>query len=177
LRSIAGVLRPQHGRLTTVGRVSSLIDLAAGVNVDLTGRENLLIGGVLLGMRRAEVRAKYAQIVELSGVDPEVLDAPNLTYSQGMALRVAVSVVLSSDPDVLLVDEILAAADEGFRKQMRDRDRPDPRRRAAVVIVSHDMALIERMCTRALVLDQGAASTPDRQPRRSIVHREWSGQP
>ncbi|MCU1463819.1 MAG: transporter ATP-binding protein [Acidimicrobiales bacterium] len=174
LRSLAGVLRPTRGRVETIGRVASLIDLGAGVSRDLTGHENLLIGGVLLGLSRAEVRAKYDDIVAFSGIDPAVLSKPTHTYSQGMALRIAVGVVLYSDPAVLLVDEILAAADERFRARCIRRIDELRTNGTAVVLVSHDLALIETVATRAGVLHKGQFRHVDTAVETVAQYREWA---
>jgi ABC-type polysaccharide/polyol phosphate transport system ATPase subunit len=177
LRSIAGVLSPTRGRVATIGRVSSLIDLGAGVNTDLSGRENLLIGGVLLGMRRAEVKAKYDEIVDFSGVEDAVLSAPALTHSMGQALRIAISVVLHSGPDVLLVDEILAAADEQFRQKTLERIESMRAGGCAVVLVSHDLAMIEAMCSRVVVLREGEIALSGQTEAAVAAYRGWAGAP
>ena len=115
LQVLAGVLRPTPGRVDVRGRVASLVDLSAGFHRDLTGHENVLIGGVLLGLTRAEIRRRYDEIVAFSGLPADALDAPLSAYSAGMGLRLGFSLVVHTDPDVLLVDEVLAVGDDAFR--------------------------------------------------------------
>ena len=156
LRCVAGVIRPTRGQLRVHGRVSSLIDLAAGVSRDLTGHENLVIGGVLLGLTRAELKARYDDIVAFSGLPEEVLSEPLHTYSQGMLLRQVFSVVLHSQPSVLLVDEVLAVADDAFRAASAARIEELRARGCAVILVSHDLDLVAARCERVGLLDAGS---------------------
>lgn len=155
LRCIAGVLTPTRGVVRTTGRVGSLVELAAGMHRDLTGRENILIGGVLLGLSRAEVRARFDDIRSFAGLEEDALSAPLYTYSAGMALRLAFSMVVAADPDVLVVDEVLAVGDEEFAG--RCLGRIDDLRVAgtAVVLVSHDLDLVAERADRVVVLDHG----------------------
>jgi ABC-type polysaccharide/polyol phosphate transport system ATPase subunit len=155
LRTVAGVYRPDRGQVLVSGRVSSLLDLESGVHRDLTGRENLLIGGVLLGLSRAEVRERYERIVEFSGLSEKSLGQPFAGYSTGMVLRLTFSVILNSDPSVLLVDEVLAVGDEAFRAKCADQVDVLRRNGCGVLLVSHDLALVEARCSRVVVLDQG----------------------
>ncbi len=138
---LAGVIRPTAGEVDIQGRVASLVDLSAGFHRDLTGHENLLIGGVLLGLGRAEVRERAEEIVAFSGLPDEALDWPLSAYSAGMGLRLGFSLVVHSDPDVLLVDEVLAVGDEAFQEQCVERVDALQAGGCAVVLVSHDMAL------------------------------------
>jgi ABC-type polysaccharide/polyol phosphate transport system ATPase subunit len=155
LRCIAGVLRPARGVVSVAGRVGSLIDLAAGVHRDLTGRENLLLGGTLLGLPRAEVRRRYDDIAAFAGLDDDALAAPLYTYSAGMALRLAFALVVATDPDVLVVDEVLAVGDAAFADRCRRRIDDLRAAGAAVVLVSHDLDLVAEAASRAVVLHRG----------------------
>ena len=139
------------------GRVGSLVDLSAGFHRDLTGRENLMIGGVLLGLSKDEIRRRHDDIVTFSGLDPEVLDWPLAAYSAGMGLRLGFSLIASTEPDVLLVDEVLAVGDEAFQRQCTDRVEALRDAGTAVMLVSHDLELIVRTCDRVLVLSAGEA--------------------
>jgi lipopolysaccharide transport system ATP-binding protein len=164
LQVIAGVLRPTQGRVSVRGRVSSLVDLSAGFHRDLTGHENVLVGGVLLGLSRQEVRDRYEEIVAFSGLPSEALDWPLAAYSAGMGLRLGFSLVAATSPDVLLVDEVLAVGDAGFQAQCLSR--VDELRAAgcAVVLVSHDMELVRAHCQDVALLEQGhltAVGPPD----------------
>lgn len=155
LQAIAGVIRPTRGRITVAGRVASLVDLSAGFHRDLTGHENLLIGGVLLGLTRAEVRASYDDIVAFSGLDPDALGWPLAAYSAGMGLRLGFSLVVHSRPDVVLVDEVLAVGDEAFQRQCLDRIAALQASGTAIVVVSHDMDLVARRCDEVAWLHDG----------------------
>jgi ABC-type polysaccharide/polyol phosphate transport system ATPase subunit len=155
LQVLAGVLRPTRGSVDVRGRVASLVDLAAGFHRDLTGHENLLVGGVLLGLSRAEVRRRYDDIVAFSGLPADALDAPLSAYSAGMGLRLGFSLVVHTDPDVLLVDEVLAVGDEAFQQQ--GIARVDELRAAGttLVLVSHDLELVRTRCDEVAVLERG----------------------
>ena len=136
--------------------MSSLVDLSAGFHRDMTGHENLLIGGVLLGMSRREIRRRYDEIVAFSGLAPDTLDWPLAAYSAGMGLRLGFALVSHSDPDVLLVDEVLAVGDEDFQHQCVARVRELQAGGCAVMLVSHDLRLVEEHCDEVAVLDAGA---------------------
>jgi lipopolysaccharide transport system ATP-binding protein len=155
LRSVAGTLRPTRGHVRVDGRVSSLDALGAGIARDLSGRENLLIVGVLLGMSRAEVRRRFDEIAAFAELSDDVLRSPLYTYSDGMSLRLAISIVLHSAPDVLLVDEVLAVGDDVFRDKCVDRVHALQAKGAAVVLVSHDVRVVEEHCSRVAVLGDG----------------------
>ncbi len=155
LQVIAGVIHPTAGRVTVAGEVASLVDLSAGFHRDLTGNENLLIGGVLLGLSRAEVRARRDEVVAFSGLPAEALDWPLSSYSAGMGLRLGFALVVHSDPDVLLVDEVLAVGDDAFQAQCVARVDELRSSGCAVVLVSHDMDLVRAHCDEVAVLERG----------------------
>ncbi len=155
LQAVAGVIRPSRGRIEVTGRVASLVDLSAGFHRDLTGHENLIIGGVLLGLTRAEVRHRYDEIVAFSGLDPEALGWPLAAYSAGMGLRLGFSLVVHSEPDVILVDEVLAVGDDAFRAQCLDRIEQLQSAGCAIMVVSHDMDLVRDRCDEVAVLHDG----------------------
>lgn len=155
LQTVAGVIQPSRGRIAVVGRVASLVDLSAGFHRDLTGHENLIIGGVLLGLTRAEVRSSYDEIVEFSGLAPEALDWPLAAYSAGMGLRLGFSMVVHSRADVVLVDEVLAVGDDAFQRQCLDRIDTLQSAGCAILVVSHDMALVRQRCDEVAVLCDG----------------------
>lgn len=162
LQVLSGVLSPSAGTVRTRGRVASLVDLTAGFHRDLTGHENLMVGGVLLGIGRRELRARYDEIVAFSGLDPDALHSPLSSYSAGMGLRLGFSLVVCSEPDVLLVDEVLAVGDEAFRERGLARIDVLRSRGCAVVLVSHDLEMVSRRCDHVTVLHRGevAASGP-----------------
>jgi len=155
LRSVGGILRPSGGQVVTRGRVSSLVNLEAGVHRDLTGRENLLLAGVLLGMRRAEVAARREEIANFAGLAESVLDAPLHTYSAGMALRLGFALVAHSQPSVLLVDEVLAVGDETFQHKCLAKVAELQEAGCAVMLVSHDLEMCRNRCQRVGLLERG----------------------
>jgi lipopolysaccharide transport system ATP-binding protein len=157
LRLLAGISRPTRGRVRTSGRVASLLNVGAGFHPELTGQENVLLNGVILGLSRNEVRKRYDAIVDFAGLDVIFMQTPVKHYSSGMYARLAFSVAVHVEPDVLLVDEVLSVGDATFqdrslRRMLEFRDR----RQAAIVFVSHNLAAVELMCQRAVWLDRGS---------------------
>ena len=182
LRTVAGVYQPEKGSVLVRGRVSSLIDLDSGVHRDLTGKENLMIGAVMLGMQRREVRDRYEEIRAFSGLSEATLDQPFSSYSAGMTLRLTFSVILNSGPSVLLVDEVLAVGDETFRAQCADRVDELRRLGCGVLLVSHDLDVVSARASRVVVLDHGhvaADGTPDQvlDRYRELAAEEAAGSP
>jgi len=154
LALIARVLRPNAGRITVRGRVLPLLELGAGFHPELTGRENIILNGVLMGLLRREVYAKLDQIIEFSELG-EFIDQPVRTYSNGMLGRLGFSVVAHLDPEVLLVDEVLTVGDAAFQAKCMRRMQEFRRRGVTMVFVSHDMHAVRVICERALWLDHG----------------------
>jgi lipopolysaccharide transport system ATP-binding protein len=155
LQCIAGVLHPTRGRVVTHGRVASLVDLAAGFHAELTGRENAWIAGVLSGMSRAEARDRDDEIADFAGLDEATMNAPLLTYSAGMALRLGFAITVSTRPSVLVVDEVLAVGDTAFQRKCVDTVRELRERGCAVVFVSHNLDLMASQADRVAVIDEG----------------------
>jgi ABC-type polysaccharide/polyol phosphate transport system ATPase subunit len=155
LQVVAGVLRPTRGQVEVRGRVASLVDLSAGFHRDLTGHENVLVGGVLLGLSREEVRERYDDIVGFSGLPSDALDWPLSAYSAGMGLRLGFALVAHTRPDVLLVDEVLAVGDAAFQRQCLAKVDALRSSGCAVVIVSHDLELVREHCQEVGVLARG----------------------
>ena len=155
LKILNGLVRPDAGRITMRGRVAALIELSAGFNPILTGRENIFNQASLLGFTREETLAKFDAIVEFSEVG-EFLDTPVQNYSSGMKVRLGFAVAAQMEPDVLIIDEVLAVGDAAFRhKCLREMSRI--RESAAVIFVSHSMPQIFRICSDAMLLKQGVA--------------------
>ncbi len=156
LRLLAGITRATKGQVRTRGRVASLLNVGAGFHPELTGRENVLLNGVILGLSRAEAQARYDAIVDFAGLDAAFMDTPVKHYSSGMYARLAFSVAVHVEPDVLLVDEVLSVGDAAFqdrslRRMLAFRDRGQ----AGIVFVSHNLAALELMCQRAIWLERG----------------------
>ncbi len=152
LSLIAGVLEPTTGRVSVDGRVSPLLELGAGFHPELSGRDNILLNGVLLGMRREEVRRKSAAIIAFAELD-ESIDEPIRVYSSGMLARLGFAVAVHLEPEILLVDEALAVGDAQFQQKCVQQIRELHRRGVTTVLVSHDLGSVERLCERALVLE------------------------
>ena len=178
LQVIAGVYRPSRGEVSTTGRVSSLIDLGAGLHRDLTGAENLVTGGVLLGLSRSEVRSRYARMVEFSELDAAVLAAPICTYSAGMVLRLAFSLVVCSEPSTVLIDEVLAVGDEGFQNKCLAWVGRLLEAGGTAVVASHDLDLVAKHCHRVAVLDRGRlVALGDPADGIALYHELGAGEP
>jgi ABC-type polysaccharide/polyol phosphate transport system ATPase subunit len=159
LQAAAGVFPVTAGSICVNGRVASLVELSAGFHLELSGRENVLLGGVLLGMSRRSVGAAYAEIVAFSGLDEEVLDEPVRTYSAGMTIRLAFALAIHGRPDVVLVDEVLAVGDESFRRRCRDRMEELRELGSGLVFATHDLDLLRDDADRVAVLDHGRLVT------------------
>lgn len=149
---IAGVLKPTKGRVIVNGRISPLLELGGGFHPELTGRENIILNGVLLGMTRAEVKGKMAEIIEFLELG-EFIDQPIRTYSSGMLARLGFSVVAYLDPEILLIDEILAVGDQNFQKKCIDKMTGFRRSGVTMVFVSHSMADVEKICDKAIWIE------------------------
>jgi ABC-type polysaccharide/polyol phosphate transport system ATPase subunit len=154
LKLVSGILRPTTGTVDVSGRVTALIELGAGFHPEITGRENAIINGMMLGMSRAEVTKRLPDIIEFSGIGP-FIDQPVKTYSSGMYVRLGFAVAVAPEPEVLVVDEILAVGDEAFAHKCLDRITTLQRNGTAILLVSHDLGLVEAMAQRALYLREG----------------------
>lgn len=155
LKLIAGVSEPTRGTITTTGRIAPLIELGAGFHPELTGRENVYLNGVILGMSRSEVEAKFKTIINFSELS-DFIDVPVKHYSTGMYLRLAFSVAIHTDPDIILLDEILAVGDEKFQAKCFKRLRSLQDQGKTIIYVSHDAKSIQDFCTRELFLNKSA---------------------
>lgn len=154
LKLVAGIMKPDSGRIRTNGRISSIIGLGAGFHPEFTGRENIYINGVILGLTKREIRDKFDQIVKFAELE-EFIDAPVRTYSSGMYARLGFSIAVNVDPDILLVDEVLAVGDQAFQKRCLDRMTEFKRSRKTILIVTHNLDFVSRWCDEVLWLDRG----------------------
>ena len=154
LKLVAGLFKPTAGALEVTGKVSALIELGAGFHPEISGRENVVINGVMLGLTRKEIERKLPEIVAFSGLE-EFIDEPVKTYSSGMYVRLGFAVAVHVDPDVLVVDEVLAVGDEAFAHRCLDTIADFSRRGKTIFFVSHSLALVEELCDRVLYLDHG----------------------
>ena len=154
LKLVAGITKPSSGTVAVDGRISALIELGAGFHPEISGRENVFINGIMLGLTRREVSQRFDEIVEFAEMK-EFIDAPVKTYSSGMYMRLGFAVAIHVDPDVLLVDEVLAVGDEGFTHKCLDKFAEFKRRNKTILLVTHSLGMVERFCDEALWLDVG----------------------
>ena len=168
LKLISGVLRPDGGRIRTRGRVAGLIEVGAGFHPDLTGRENVFLNGAILGMTKKQIEDAYDSIVDFSEI-PDFMDTEVKFYSSGMFLRLAFAVAVHSDPEVFLIDEILAVGDEPFQRKCLDEIRGLSDQGKTLVIVSHDLNMVSDLCERGVLLEKGAKVADG--PSKDVVRR------
>jgi ABC-type polysaccharide/polyol phosphate transport system ATPase subunit len=154
MRTMAGILPPTEGRVEVHGRVSTLLALGVGFNRKLSGRENVVLGGLAAGLSREELEKKYDQIVKFAELE-EFMDMPMRTYSSGMYGRLAFSVAVNMDPDILLIDEALSVGDARFRRKSFRKMRKLCEQARTIVIVSHALGSIKQLCDQAIWLHQG----------------------
>lgn len=173
LKCISGVLTPDGGQVGVRGRLAGLIEVGAGFHPDLTGRENVFLNGAILGMAESQIKARFDEIVAFSEIE-QFIDTEVKFYSSGMFLRLAFSVAVHTDPEVFLVDEILAVGDEPFQKKCITRIKELRDEGRTLVIVSHDLDMVAKLCSRAVLLEKGrliADGTAD------AVVRQMRGEP
>ncbi len=154
LKLVAGITKPSTGVVRVHGRISALIELGAGFHPEISGRENVFINGIMLGLSKREIARRFDEIVEFAEME-DFIDAPVKTYSSGMYMRLGFAVAIHVDPDVLLVDEVLAVGDEGFTHKCLDKFAEFKRRGKTILLVTHALGLVERFCDDALWLDAG----------------------
>lgn len=154
LKLISGVLTPDQGRVLTRGRVAGLIEVGAGFHPDLSGRENIFLNAAILGMSKKETEERYDQIVEFSEIE-QFIDTEVKHYSSGMFLRLAFSVAIHTEVDILLIDEILSVGDEPFQKKCLQRIRELHSQGKTLVVVSHDLDMVSKLCERGVLLRGG----------------------
>jgi ABC-type polysaccharide/polyol phosphate transport system ATPase subunit len=154
LKLIAGIYRPDSGHITVNGKLSSLIELGAGFHPEFTGRENVFINGILLGLNKTQIRDRFDSIVQFAELE-DFIDMPVRTYSSGMYMRLGFSVAVHVDPEIMLVDEVLAVGDESFGHKCKEIIRQFRAAGKTIVMVTHDMGAVERWCDEAIWLNQG----------------------
>ncbi len=154
LKLLSRITVPTTGRITLRGRVASLLEVGTGFHPELTGRENIFLNGAILGMSRAEVRRKFDEIVDFAGVE-KFLDSPVKRYSSGMYVRLAFAVAAHLEPEILIVDEVLAVGDAEFQKKCLGKMEQVGREGRTVLFVSHNMAMMQQLCNKGLLLASG----------------------
>jgi ABC-type polysaccharide/polyol phosphate transport system ATPase subunit len=154
LKLVAGITKPTSGTVRVDGRISALIELGAGFHPEISGRENVFINGIMLGLSKRDIQQRFDEIVDFAELR-DFIDAPVKTYSSGMYMRLGFAVAIHVDPDVLLVDEVLAVGDEGFTHKCLDKFGEFRRRGKTILLVTHSLNLVERFCDDAVWLDAG----------------------
>jgi ABC-type polysaccharide/polyol phosphate transport system ATPase subunit len=154
LKIISGILKPTTGSVDVNGRIAALIELGAGFHPEITGRENIFINGIMLGLTKREVESRFDSIVDFSGIRP-FLDQPVKTYSSGMYVRLGFAVAVHVDPDVLLIDEVLSVGDEEFSQKCVAKIQEMKFRGVTLIFVTHQLGQVRNLCDRALWLDKG----------------------
>lgn len=154
LRVVGGVVRPNEGRAEVQGRLGALIDLGAGFHGDLTGRENIFVNGVIGGLTRAEVASRFESIVDFAELE-EFIDSPLSTYSTGMQMRLGFAVAIHTDPEVLLIDEVLSVGDLSFQHKCLERINQFKTEGTSIILASHDMKTVQELCDQVLWLHKG----------------------
>lgn len=157
MKILSRITHPTQGRIIAKGKISSLLEVGTGFHPDLTGRENIYLNGTILGMRKKEIDFKFDKIVNFSGVE-KFLDTPVKRYSSGMKVRLAFSVAAHLDPEILVIDEVLAVGDAEFQKKCLGRMSQVARGGKTVLFVSHDMRAVSKLCTRVLLLEAGSVT-------------------
>jgi ABC-2 type transport system ATP-binding protein len=166
LKCLAGTLAPDRGSVEIGGKVAGLLELGAGFHPDLSGKENIYLNGSILGMKRSEIDALYDEIVDFSGVG-EFIENPVRNFSSGMYVRLGFAIAIQVDPDVLLLDEILAVGDAAFQAKCFEKLNETRRRGRTLLLVTHDTHSAMRMCDRAILLDEGRIIAEG--PSREVV--------
>ncbi|MCB0344194.1 MAG: ABC transporter ATP-binding protein [Bdellovibrionales bacterium] len=166
LKLVSGIYRPDSGSVSVNGRISALIELGAGFHPEFSGRENVYLGGVMYGLSRKEIDARFDDIVRYAELE-DYIDDPVKTYSSGMYMRLGFSLAVHTDPDILLIDEVLAVGDAGFIHRCHDTISDFRRRGKTLLFVTHDLSSVERWCDEAIWLDKGVVRGRG-EPRRVI---------
>jgi ABC-type polysaccharide/polyol phosphate transport system ATPase subunit len=167
LKCVAGITRPTEGTVMVDGRISALIELGAGFHPEISGRENIFINGIMLGLSKRQVQRRFDEIVEFAEMQ-DFIDAPVKTYSSGMYMRLGFAVAIHVDPEVLLVDEVLAVGDQGFTLKCLDKFAEFRRRNRTILLVTHSLDLVEKFCDQALWLDKGKTNA-EGDPKRVVA--------
>jgi len=154
LKIIAGIAKPTSGKVSVQGKVSALIELGAGFHPEISGRENVFINGIMLGLSKREINEKFNEIVKFAELE-EFIDAPVKTYSSGMYMRLGFSIAINVNPEILLIDEVLAVGDASFVPKCLDRIDNFRRRKKTILFVSHDLTTVEKICDQVIWLKDG----------------------
>lgn len=154
LKLIAGIAKPTYGKIRSYGKISALIELGAGFHPEISGKENIFINGIMLGLSRREIAEKFDEIVRFAELE-EFIEQPVKTYSSGMFMRLGFAVAVNVNPDILLVDEVLAVGDEAFAHKCLDKISDFRKRKKTIILVTHSMPMVETLCDSAMWLKKG----------------------
>lgn len=154
LKLLAGIMSPTSGNIRVNGRVSALIELGAGFHPELSGKENIFINGIILGLSKKEIKDRFNEIVKYSGLE-DFIDSPVKTYSSGMYMRLGFAIAINVEPDILLIDEILAVGDEEFQHKCLNKINEFKRRGKTLIFVSHDLGSVEKLCDEVVWIEDG----------------------
>ena len=160
LKLLGGIYTPDEGKITTQGKISSLLELGVGFHPDLTGEENIYLNGAMLGFNRNEMQKRFDEIVSFSELG-DFIYSPIRTYSSGMAMRLGFSVAMCVDPDILLIDEVLAVGDEAFQNKCLERLETFKTSGKTIILVSHGLEMVQKFCERVILLHEGRAVCDD----------------
>ena len=174
LKILAGISKPTAGEVITQGRISALIELGAGFHPEISGRENIFINGVILGLSRKQIQEKYDEIVRFAELE-EFIDNPVKSYSSGMFMRLGFSIAINVNPDILLVDEVLAVGDASFVPKCLDKINEFRRHDKTIIYVSHDLATIERICDEVIWIKKGKVEMRGYPKRVTDAYLEYVG--
>jgi ABC-type polysaccharide/polyol phosphate transport system ATPase subunit len=180
LKMLVGTTKPTSGRIRTKGKISALIELGAGFHPEISGRENVYINGIMLGLSKKEISARFDDIVRFAELE-DFIESPVKKYSYGMYMRLGFSVAIHVNPDILLIDEVLAVGDEAFVHKCIERIKDFKARKKTIVIVTHSLYLAETLCDRAVWIEKGkVVSSGDTGRvvdayRRDVAQRETAG--
>jgi lipopolysaccharide transport system ATP-binding protein len=172
LKIISRITEPTSGRVKLKGRVASLLEVGTGFHPELTGRENIYLNGAILGMKKAEIRAKFDEIVSFAEIE-KFLDTPVKRYSSGMYVRLAFAVAAHLEPEILLVDEVLAVGDAAFQKKCLGKMGDVSRAGRTILFVSHNMAIVENLCSLCILLDNGQIASYG--PAQTVIAKYVTG--
>jgi ABC-type polysaccharide/polyol phosphate transport system ATPase subunit len=156
LKCIAGILHPEKGSISTQGRTAALLELGSGFHPDLSGRENVFLNGALLGLTRGELERKFDEIVDFAGLE-EFIDTPVKNYSSGMAVRLGFAIAINVDPDILIIDEVLAVGDASFQQKCYQKIESFRRDGKTILFVSHGLSDVTTLCSQVLWMEKGRA--------------------
>lgn len=173
MRTLAGILPPTRGRVEVHGRVSTLLALGVGFNSKLTGRDNVVLGGLAAGLNREEIAARYDEIAAFADLRDNAIDMPMRTYSSGMYSRLAFAVAVHMEPDILIIDEALSTGDAKFKKKSFDRIKLLCGQARTIFLVSHGLGIIKQLCSEVMWLKDGTVQARDTPAKVVAAYTRW----